>query len=85
MGIDEATKTPLITNGLFAYTRNPVFVGLILGFGGLILITPNTLTLVIFLVEFILIQIQIRLEEEHLEKLHGEPYLVYKSNTRRLI
>ena len=85
MGIDEATKTPLITNGLFAYTRNPVFVGLILGFGGLLLITPNTLTLVMFLVEFILIQIQIRLEEEHLEKLHGEVYIAYKSKTRRLI
>ena len=85
MGIDKAVKTPLITNGLFAYSRNPVFVGLILGFGGLFLMTPNTLTLVVFLLEFILIQIQIRLEEEHLEKLHGEPYLVYKSNTRRLI
>jgi protein-S-isoprenylcysteine O-methyltransferase Ste14 len=85
MGIDKAVKTPLITNGLFAYSRNPVFVGLILGFGGLFLMTPNTLTLMVFLLEFILIQIQIRLEEEHLEKLHGEPYLVYKSNTRRLI
>lgn len=85
MGIDEAMETPLITNGLFAYTRNPIFVGLILGFGGLLLITPNTLTLVTFLLEFILIQIQIRLEEEHLEKLHGQIYLEYKSKTRRLI
>lgn len=85
MGIDKATKTPLITNGLFAYSRNPVFVGLILGFGGLFLITPNTLTLVVFLLEFILIQIQIRLEEEHLEKLHGQVYLAYKNKTRRLI
>lgn len=85
MGIDKAVKTPLITNGLFAYSRNPVFVGLILGFGGLFLMTPNTLTLVVFLLEFILIQIQIRLEEEHLEKLHGDVYIAYKSKTRRLI
>ncbi len=85
MGIDEVTKTPLVTNGLFAYTRNPVFVGLILGFAGLFLVTPNTLTFVVFLLEFVLIQIQIRLEEEHLEKLHGQVYLEYKSETRRLI
>ena len=85
MGIDEATKTELVTNGLFAYTRNPVFVGLNLGFGGLFLVTPNTLTLVIFLLEFVLIQIQIRLEEAHLEELHGQIYLEYKSKTRRLI
>jgi len=85
MGIDEVTKTPLVTNGLFAYTRNPVFVGIILGFAGLFLVTPNTLTFVVFLLEFVLIQIQIRLEEEHLEKLHGQVYLEYKSETRRLI
>lgn len=85
MGIDTATKTELVTNGLFAYTRNPVFTGLILSFCGLFLVTPNTLTLIIFLLEFILIQIQIRLEEAHLEKLHKETYLVYKKNTKRLI
>lgn len=85
MGIDEANKTNLVTNGLFAYSRNPIFIGLILSFGGLLLITPNTFTMVIFVVEFILIQIQIRLEEEHLEKIHGQIYLEYKSNTKRLI
>lgn len=85
MGIDETTETPLVTNGLFAYTRNPVFVGLILSFGGLFLATSNTFTLVVFLLEFILIQIQIRLEEAHLEELHGQTYLEYKSKTRRLI
>ena len=84
MGIDEVTKTPLITTGLFAYTRNPIFVGLILGFGGLFLVTPNSLTLVIFLLEFVLIQIQVRLEEVHLEKLHGQTYLDYKLKTKRL-
>ena len=85
MGIDETTKTNLVTNGLFAYSRNPIFVGLILSFGGLLLVTPNTFTITIFLIEFILIQVQIRLEEEHLEKLHGQTYLEYKSNTKRLI
>lgn len=85
MGIDTHSETNLITNGLFAYTRNPVFVGLLLSFGGLFLVTPNTFTLIIFLIEFILIQIQIRLEETHLEKLHGEIYLNYKATTKRLI
>ena len=85
MGIDKETQTQLITTGLFSYSRNPVFVGLLLGFLGLFILTPNLLTLLLFLFEFLLIQIQIRLEEEHLNKSHGKSYVEYKKKTRRLI
>lgn len=34
---------------------------------------------------YVLIQIQIRLEENHLIEQHGDKYLEYKENVRRLI
>jgi len=52
---------------------------------GLFLITPNVWTLIFLILGVVLIQIQIRLEEEFLEKMHGKNYLEYKSRVRRLI
>ena len=85
IGIDNQMKTELITNGLFSISRNPVFFGMILSLIGLFLITPNSLTLIFLILGYILIQIQIRLEEEHLTKMNGEKYIKYKNQTRRLI
>jgi protein-S-isoprenylcysteine O-methyltransferase Ste14 len=85
IGIDTDTKTELITNGLFSISRNPVFFGIVLSLSGLFLITPNALTLLLFILGYVLIQIQIRLEEEFLIKEHGQKYLEYKQKVRRLI
>jgi protein-S-isoprenylcysteine O-methyltransferase Ste14 len=84
IGIDS-DKTDLITTGLFRYSRNPVFLGMILTLLGLFLVTPNAFTLLFLIVGYVLIQIQIRLEEEHLEREHGKPYREYKQQVRRLI
>ena len=85
IGIDTATKTDLITSGLFSISRNPIFFGMIISMIGLFLVTPNACTILFLIVGYMLIQIQIRLEEEFLTKQHGEKYLLYKKNVRRLI
>ncbi|WP_348800278.1 methyltransferase family protein [Flavobacterium adhaerens] len=85
IGIDTDTKTELITNGLFAISRNPIFFGMILSLVGLFLTTPNALTALFLILGYVLIQIQIRLEEEFLSKEHGQEYLSYKQKVRRLI
>ena len=85
IGIDTDTKTELVTNGLFSISRNPIFFGMILTLIGLFLITPNALTVLFLILGYVLIQIQIRLEEEFLSKEHGEKYLEYKKKVRRLI
>jgi len=84
-GIDEELKTELITNGLFSYSRNPVFFGMLISLIGLFLTLPTFISLSFFIVAGILIQIQIRLEEEFLLKQHGISYSEYKKNVRRLI
>ena len=85
IGIDTQTKTELITTGLFGYSRNPIFFGMILTLVGLFLTTPNALTSLFLILDYVLIQIQIRLEEEFLTTQHGQHYLSYKQKVRRLI
>jgi protein-S-isoprenylcysteine O-methyltransferase Ste14 len=85
IGIDSNTKTDLITTGLFKVSRNPVFLGMIMVLTGLLLITPDAFTLLFLILGFVLIQVQIRLEEEHLSKMNGEAYSLYCRNTRRFI
>lgn len=85
IGIDTDTKTELVTSGLFAISRNPIFFGMILGLVGLFLTTPNALTALFLILGDVLIQIQIRLEEDFLTKEHGQAYIDYKQKVRRLI
>ena len=85
IGIDTQTKTELITTGLFGHSRNPIFFGMIISLVGLFLMTPNALTLIFLILGYVLIQIQIRLEEEFLSNQHGQNYLIYKQKVRRLI
>ncbi len=85
IGIDTDTKTELVTSGLFSISRNPIFFGMILSLAGLFLTTPNALTFLFLILGYVLIQIQIRLEEEFLTKEHGQTYSDYKRKVRRLI
>jgi protein-S-isoprenylcysteine O-methyltransferase Ste14 len=85
IGIDTVTKTELVTTGLFGISRNPIFFGMILTLLGLFLVTPNAVTALFLIVGYILIQVQIRLEEEFLIKEHGQHYLDYKQKVRRII
>jgi protein-S-isoprenylcysteine O-methyltransferase Ste14 len=85
IGIDTYTKTELITTGLFKISRNPIFFGMIVSLVGLVLTTPNALTVLFLILGYVLIAIQIRLEEEFLLKQHGQSYINYQRKVRRLI
>jgi protein-S-isoprenylcysteine O-methyltransferase Ste14 len=85
IGIDEENETDLITKGLFRYSRNPIFLGVILSNLGLFLIIPNMGTLLVLTLSYFSIQIQIRLEEDFLKKQFGTDYLIYCKSVRRWI
>ncbi len=85
IGIDTETETELITTGLFKYSRNPVFLGMVICLLGLFLVTPNALTLLFLILGYVLIQIQIRLEEAFLTKQHGLDYISYQKKVRRFL
>lgn len=83
IGIDEARKTGLVTHGLFAASRNPIFLGIRVTLLGLFLAAPCAATFGIAVAAELLIQVQVRLEEVHLHATNGEDYLVYKTKVRR--
>jgi protein-S-isoprenylcysteine O-methyltransferase Ste14 len=85
IGIDYGEKTKLISHGLFKYSRNPVFLGVLTSYLGIFLITPNILSFSIILVIFVAIQTQVRLEEEYLTNAHGDQYDLYMTRVRRWI
>ncbi len=85
IGIDEKNKTNLVTKGLFSVSRNPIFLGILIAVFGVFMILPNVFTFFIAFTGYIVIQIQIRLEEEFLMKSFGSQYVNYKNKTRRLL
>lgn len=85
VGIDAETQPPLVTSGIFALSRNPIFLGMRASLLGLFLVLPNAFTLAILLVGEVLIQMQVRLEEAHLLATHGAQYEAYRQLVRRWV
>ncbi|MCP4426253.1 MAG: isoprenylcysteine carboxylmethyltransferase family protein [Chloroflexi bacterium] len=75
----------LVTHGIYRFTRNPMYLGLIMGVMGLPLYVAS---LYGFLTSFLLIPIilnRIRLEEELLTAEFQDAYKKYKETTKKLI
>ena len=74
----------LVTDGAFAFRRNPIYMGETLVFLGLAEFTHNIWFAVLAPVFAISIYaLAIRPEEQHLEARFGQAYLDYKERTRR--
>lgn len=85
VGIDKATSTELVMNGIYRYSRNPAFVGFDLMFIGLFLTYLNYVTLIVCLMNIIFLHLLIRQEERHLESVFGDMYCKYMRHTPRYI
>jgi len=83
IGIDNENKVNLITKGLFGISRNPIFLGVIIVFIGLFLIIPNVVTAIILVIGVLVIQVQVRLEEEFLLSTLGDEYKDYMNKVNR--
>ena len=83
IGIDEERRTPLVREGVFGLSRNPIFLGMMLTLLGLFLVIPSAVTLLVLGLGVVLIQIQVRLEEEFLSGAHGRDYEEYRRGVRR--
>ena len=83
IGIDTENRTPLVQNGIFRISRNPIYIGIVITLSGLFLIIPNALTLLILIVGLVLIGVQVRLEEEHVGKMYPREYAEYRQRVRR--
>jgi protein-S-isoprenylcysteine O-methyltransferase Ste14 len=78
--------TAIITEGCFRYSRNPLYLSLVLIYGG-IAIHGNSWWLVLSLPFFFVALVRgvVLREEKYLEAKFGDEYLRYKMNVRRWI
>ena len=83
VGIDHARATALVEHGLFRWSRNPIFLGTRLALLAALLLVPTAITLTATVALELSIQLQVRLEEQHLLRLHGDVYRDYCARVRR--
>jgi protein-S-isoprenylcysteine O-methyltransferase Ste14 len=83
IGIDSAHNTTLVQTGVFSISRNPIFLGITFTLFGLLFVIPNAITLLVVVLGVVLVNIQVRLEEEYLKTTHGEEYAGYARRVRR--
>lgn len=85
-GVDPAERTELVTHGLFAVVRNPIYSCCILAAAGMALVVSNVVTVVSAVVVFIGAEIVVRaVEEPHLRRVHGEAFTAYVARSGRFV
>ena len=85
IGIDRKTPGTLVTTGIFAFTRNPIFVAFILFFFGVFLLNGTWFFLIFALLAVVAIHFQILREEDFLRKQYGADYAEYHRRTARYL
>ena len=79
-------SSALVTTGVFAYSRNPMYTGMLLALAGTALIMNGLLAWVVVIAFTVIIRVQfIRGEEALMEKTFGDEYVHYRSSVRRWI
>ena len=82
VGIPEE-KTVLITNGIYAWSRNPAFVGFDLLYLAMCLLFFNVPLVLVSVWAAVMLHLQILQEEKHLLKMTGAEYEEYRKRTMR--
>jgi protein-S-isoprenylcysteine O-methyltransferase Ste14 len=83
VGIDADHPDRLITDGVFAFSRNPIYVAFAIVLIGEFLILPNWITLIYIAATTWLFHRQVLREEEYLHRHYGRAYLEYCNRVRR--
>lgn len=85
-GVPKDEKTELITSGIYAYSRNPAFLGFDLIYMSELLLFFNWYLLIITLLAIVMLHLQIvNVEEDFLLTAFGDEYLAYKKKVCRYI
>lgn len=84
VGFDpEEEAEELIVNGVYRWTRNPIYVGMGISAVAFFLVLPNTVTFAIANVALVLLVTRVHVEERWLLSAHGDHYRAYCQCTPR--
>ena len=84
-GIPDQDKTELVTDGIYAFSRNPAFLGFDLQYIGVLLMFCNLLTGMFTVFAIVMLHRQILQEERHLTAAFGAEYLNYRRRVLRYL
>jgi len=85
IGMDEPARSGLVTSGVYALSRNPIFLALLIIVAGYALLIPTVLSAALLAGTYIGIRLQIAAEEAYLVRAHGDPYRAYARRVGRLV
>jgi protein-S-isoprenylcysteine O-methyltransferase Ste14 len=84
--LKPGNSTALVTSGIYRFTRNPMYLGLLLTLlGWLAFIASPPALVFLFLYVVYINRFQIEPEERILSSLFGEDYAAYKTRVRRWV
>jgi len=86
IGVESEERTDLVTDGLFALVRNPIYSAMIPTVLGLALMVPSPLALVALAGLGLALELQVRVvEEPYLLRAHGASYAQYAARVGRFV
>ncbi|MDR1157752.1 MAG: isoprenylcysteine carboxylmethyltransferase family protein [Oscillospiraceae bacterium] len=85
VGIDEKHAGELVTTGIYARSRNPMYTSLDALFFGIFLIFPNPGVLFVLAMITLTFHLQIKNEEAFCRKHYGTDYIRYCKKVRRYL
>jgi protein-S-isoprenylcysteine O-methyltransferase Ste14 len=85
IGIEEGSRSGLVTSGLYRFCRNPIFAAILIMVAGYALLLPTRLSLLLLVGAFIGIRQQALAEEAYLLRTHGDAYRAYARRVGRFL
>jgi protein-S-isoprenylcysteine O-methyltransferase Ste14 len=80
------SSTAIVTDGVYGYTRNPMYVAMALFYGAIAVAAESLITLLVLIPLLIVVHYGVVLREErYLERKFGDEYRRYKLAVRRWI
>ena len=84
-GIPDRDRMELVTDGIYAFSRNPAFLGFDLQYIGMLLMFCNLLTGMFTVFAIVMLHLQILQEERYLTAAFGAEYLKYRHQVFRYL
>jgi len=85
IGIEEGARPGLVTDGLYRYSRNPIYLAFFITMLGFTLLIPTGLSLALLAGTYFGTRRQIAAEEDYLERTYGEAYRAYARRVGRFV
>jgi protein-S-isoprenylcysteine O-methyltransferase Ste14 len=86
VGVDPDERTTLVTTGVFAVVRNPVFSAMVAAQAGIALMVPTWVSVLGLVSLVVAVELQVRsVEEPYLVAVHGPAYAAYAARAGRFV